>query len=296
MTTLEDALTAPPPDVVAHRVVHGGDRSGAVVVDDRVVEELTALTALAPLHQPQALAGVDRCRATWPDVPNVACFDTAFHATLPAAARTYALPAAPARDGARVRVPRSLPRVVGPARRDPRSGCAPRGRRTSGRRAVAVRGPGRTQRDDDDGLHAGRRARDGHAFGGGRPRCVALVGAAGPRRSRRCVGAAERARRALRDLRHARGPRACRRRRRRRDPRVRGVAPSGRRAPRQLRVHVERGRRPRVHRRRGRARRDRARRARPRPWPGSGSRSPTEPEPVATARSPAPTHGCVRSW
>ncbi len=93
VTTLEDALTAPPPDVVAHRVVHGGDRSGAVVVDDRIVEELTALTALAPLHQPQALAGIDRCRATWPDVPNVACFDTAFHATLPAAARTYALPA-----------------------------------------------------------------------------------------------------------------------------------------------------------------------------------------------------------
>ena len=205
-------------------------------------------------------------------------------------------PGPPARHGARVRVPRSLPRVVGPARRDPRSGCAPRGRRASGRRAVAVRGPGRTQRDDDDGLHAGRRARDGHAFRGGRPGCVALAGAAGPRGSRRCVGATERARRALRDLRHARGPRACRRRRCRRDPRVRGVAPPGRRAARQLRVHVERGRRPRVHRRRGRARRDRRAPRWPRPRPGSGSRSPTEPEAVATARSRAPTHGCVRSW
>jgi acetate kinase len=93
VTTLDAALDAPPPDAVAHRVVHGGDRDHAVVVDDAVVDELAALTSLAPLHQPAALARIDRCRRAWPAVPNVACFDTAFHATIPPAARTYALPA-----------------------------------------------------------------------------------------------------------------------------------------------------------------------------------------------------------
>ncbi len=82
-----------PPDAVVHRVVHGGDRTRAALLDDAVVAELDALTELAPLHQPPALAAVRRTRSTWPDVPQVACFDTAFHATIPAAAATYALPA-----------------------------------------------------------------------------------------------------------------------------------------------------------------------------------------------------------
>jgi len=73
--------------------VHGGERRAAAVVDDAVFEELRALTDLAPLHQPPSLAAIDACRARWPAVPNVACFDTAFHATMPLAARTYALPA-----------------------------------------------------------------------------------------------------------------------------------------------------------------------------------------------------------
>ena len=80
-------------DAVLHRLVHGGDRSAPVVVDDAIEEELRALVELAPLHQPPALDALVRCRAAWPDVPHVACFDTAFHATIPDAARTYALPA-----------------------------------------------------------------------------------------------------------------------------------------------------------------------------------------------------------
>ncbi|MBV9953346.1 MAG: acetate/propionate family kinase [Acidimicrobiia bacterium] len=80
-------------DAVLHRVVHGGDRSAPVVVDDAVEAELRALTELAPLHQPPALDALGRCRSAWPDAPHVACFDTAFHATIPEAARTYALPA-----------------------------------------------------------------------------------------------------------------------------------------------------------------------------------------------------------
>lgn len=91
--SLDEAVGGPPPDAVAHRVVHGGDRPGAVVVDDRVYDELQALSDLAPLHQPPALELVERARRAWPGVPNVACFDTSFHRTIPAAATTYALPA-----------------------------------------------------------------------------------------------------------------------------------------------------------------------------------------------------------
>ncbi len=80
-------------DAVGHRVVHGGERfREAVLVDDDVVAALGALADLAPLHQPAALAGIEAVRRAVPGVPAVACFDTAFHATLPAAAATYALP------------------------------------------------------------------------------------------------------------------------------------------------------------------------------------------------------------
>lgn len=81
-------------DAVGHRVVHGGQRfTGPVVVDDDVRAELESLVDLAPLHQPASLAGMDAVRAALPDVPSVACFDTAFHATMPVQATTYAVPA-----------------------------------------------------------------------------------------------------------------------------------------------------------------------------------------------------------
>ena len=89
---LDAALDAEAPAVVVHRVVHGGDRTAAVLINDEVLTELRALTELAPLHQPPALDAVDRCRERWPDAVQVACFDTAFHATIPAASRAYALP------------------------------------------------------------------------------------------------------------------------------------------------------------------------------------------------------------
>jgi acetate kinase len=101
---LQAAVAAmPAPDAVGHRVVHGGERfREAVRVDDRVVAALTELTDLAPLHQPVALAGIAAVGRALPGVPAVACFDTAFHATLPASARTYALPRAwRERDGLR---------------------------------------------------------------------------------------------------------------------------------------------------------------------------------------------------
>ena len=82
------------PAAVGHRVVHGGvEFREPVLVDDDVVARLTALTDLAPLHQPKSLAALALVRRLLPDVPAVACFDTAFHAQIPAAASTYALPA-----------------------------------------------------------------------------------------------------------------------------------------------------------------------------------------------------------
>jgi acetate kinase len=82
-----------PPDAVGHRIVHGGERfREAVLVDEPVEEALRELAVLAPLHQPKSLAALDAVRRALPGVPAVACFDTAFHATLPAAAFTYALP------------------------------------------------------------------------------------------------------------------------------------------------------------------------------------------------------------
>jgi acetate kinase len=77
-----------------HRVVHGGRRfTSPTVIDDEVVAGLSDLTDLAPLHQPRAIAGIEAARAALPGVPHVACFDTAFHASLPTAAASYALPA-----------------------------------------------------------------------------------------------------------------------------------------------------------------------------------------------------------
>jgi acetate kinase len=93
---LDAALAAMPrPDAVGHRVVHGGERfREAILVDDEVVAALGELVELAPLHQPSALAAIAAVGGALPGVPAVACFDTAFHATLPAAASTYALPRA----------------------------------------------------------------------------------------------------------------------------------------------------------------------------------------------------------
>jgi acetate kinase len=81
-------------DVVAHRIVHGGERfTQAVRLDATLERDLRALTELAPLHQPKSLAALDAVSAALPNLPAVACFDTAFHRSLPAAATTYALPA-----------------------------------------------------------------------------------------------------------------------------------------------------------------------------------------------------------
>ena len=83
-----------PIDAVGHRVVHGGTFYDApVLVTAEVRRRLESLTDLAPLHQPKSLAALDAVSALLPAVPAIACFDTAFHATIPEAAATFALPA-----------------------------------------------------------------------------------------------------------------------------------------------------------------------------------------------------------
>ncbi|TYB42085.1 acetate/propionate family kinase [Actinomadura chibensis] len=91
---LASVARLPRPDAVGIRFVHGGrDHTRPVVIDDEVAKRLHALSDLAPLHQPLSLYALGEIRRAFPDLPAVACFDTAFHATLPEAAATYALPA-----------------------------------------------------------------------------------------------------------------------------------------------------------------------------------------------------------
>jgi acetate kinase len=83
-----------PVDAVGHRIVHGGTLYAApVLVTAEVRRRLETLTDLAPLHQPKSLAALDAVTAELPGIPAVACFDTAFHTTIPDAAATFALPA-----------------------------------------------------------------------------------------------------------------------------------------------------------------------------------------------------------
>ncbi len=87
---------------VAHRVVHGGQNFRAsVIVTDEVLAQLTQLSSLAPLHQPHNLAGVRAFKVAFAELPQVACFDTAFHASLPSVDYTFALPQAMSLQGVR---------------------------------------------------------------------------------------------------------------------------------------------------------------------------------------------------
>lgn len=88
--------------VIAHRVVHGGSRfHHSVRVDAEVMQQLSELIPLVPLHQPHNLAGIRLFQAAYPDVPQVACFDTAFHAGLSPLETTFAIPAAETERGIR---------------------------------------------------------------------------------------------------------------------------------------------------------------------------------------------------
>lgn len=98
---LAGELTAAP-CAVGHRIVHGGSRyDGPVLINDQVLAELDALVPLAPLHQRNNLAPVHVIRERWPDIPQVACFDTAFHRTHNQLSDRFALPEAYYQKGVR---------------------------------------------------------------------------------------------------------------------------------------------------------------------------------------------------
>ena len=87
---------------VGHRVVHGAQKfSQPIIVDSAIVEALRGFIPLAPLHQPHNLAGIDALTAALPGIPQVACFDTAFHRSQPEVAQLFALPRAITAQGVR---------------------------------------------------------------------------------------------------------------------------------------------------------------------------------------------------
>lgn len=87
---------------IAHRVVHGGSFfREAIIVDETRLEQLRSLCPLAPLHQPHNLAGIEMFAQTFPDVPQVACFDTAFHADVPEEEYLFAIPKSLSQEGVR---------------------------------------------------------------------------------------------------------------------------------------------------------------------------------------------------
>jgi len=102
MSLILDALVAPESGVISHvseigacghRVVHGGEEfTGSVLIDDRVIASIEKFADLAPLHNPANLTGIRAAQRKLPGIPQVACFDTAFHSTIPEVAYTYALP------------------------------------------------------------------------------------------------------------------------------------------------------------------------------------------------------------
>ena len=95
---LQQQLPGLPLQAVAHRVVHGGEAyRQAVEVDDTVLRKLTELCSLAPLHQPHNLDGIRAFGAAFPDVPQIACFDTAFHSDIAPVEHLFALPQAMAK-------------------------------------------------------------------------------------------------------------------------------------------------------------------------------------------------------
>jgi acetate kinase len=93
LSAIRDRIASDPVAAVGHRVVHGGRAfTGSVPVDARVLEEITRLSELAPLHNPPAIAAIAEARAAVPGVPHIAVFDTAFFADLPAERHVYPLP------------------------------------------------------------------------------------------------------------------------------------------------------------------------------------------------------------
>jgi len=93
LAQLKNAQVLDKINAIGHRVVHGGEKyRAATLVSDKVLADIQELSDLAPLHNPANLSGIYGCKKFFPNIPNIAVFDTAFHQTLPAKAYLYGLP------------------------------------------------------------------------------------------------------------------------------------------------------------------------------------------------------------
>ena len=92
LETILERLSHYNPQAIGHRVVHGGTLTKAELLTQEIVERIRAATPLAPLHNPAHLVGIDATMRLFPELPQVAVFDTAFHQTMPAHAYRYAVP------------------------------------------------------------------------------------------------------------------------------------------------------------------------------------------------------------
>lgn len=92
LETLLGRLANYKPQAIGHRVVHGGTSTKAELLTPEIIEKIREATPLAPLHNPAHLVGIDATMRLFPELPQVAVFDTAFHQTMPAHAYRYALP------------------------------------------------------------------------------------------------------------------------------------------------------------------------------------------------------------
>ena len=153
--------------------VHGADARRRATV----LARLARYVPLAPLHQPHNLAAIRVLLERLPGVPQVACFDTAFHRTMPEVAQLFALPPRFAAAGrAPLRLPRAVVRVrrLACCRRSTRGPRRAHGRVPPRQRRQHVRARRRAQRRHHHGVHRGRRPADGHAQRAARPRRAAV--------------------------------------------------------------------------------------------------------------------------
>ena len=163
------------PIAVGHRVAHGGpDHDRPVLIDHGVVARLERLVPLAPLHQPHNLAPIRSILSNFPTLPQVACFDTAFHRSHGAVGGLLChSPSASCRGRSALWIPWPFLRVYC---KGPRAGCSgdregPGDRRPSRQRRLDVRAERGAQRREHHGVHSARRSADGDASGANRSRC-----------------------------------------------------------------------------------------------------------------------------
>jgi acetate kinase len=162
ITWLEKNITGMKVVAAGHRVVLGGTRFEApVLIDADVLAYLDSLVLMEPSHQPYNVRGARALAQAFPGLPQVACFDSSFHRTMPEVAQIYALPKDVLDAGARHWGYQHLLRLHQPTTAEVRARRAPSDRRASWGRRQPMRNAGRKERRNDDGLRGADRASDG---------------------------------------------------------------------------------------------------------------------------------------